>query len=532
METEMIINKLKKPVLLCLVILSQAVIAQINIIPMPNTIKQLDGNDFVFNKNTRIVADADLQSVAKMLDEFLSPALGFHLSLSAEKPTNNVVVLKLNSGLNLGEEGYWLKADSNSIIIEANKPAGIFYGIQTLRQLLPAEIFNKYKVDGAVWKVPPVEIEDIPQFGWRGQHLDVSRHFFPVEFIKKYIDLMAIHKLNRFHWHLTDDQGWRIEIKKYPKLTKIGAWRNSTRINDYRNPNRICENKRYGGCYTKRQIREIVQYAKERYIEILPEIEMPGHSGAAVRSYPWLSCNGQGREYCLGKEEVFKFNEDVLREVMDLFPGKYIHIGSDEVKKTGWKNCSKCHTRMIAEGIEDINNMQPYFTARIEKFVTQNGRIVVGWDEILNSGLNSQSVLMCWRNNKYATIAANQGCDVIMVPTSHCYFDLYQGDKAVEPLANDHGFVPLDKVYSYNPIPADLTPERQKHILGVQACLWTEYIRTPERAEYMTYPRLCALAEVAWTEPQKKNYDKFLARLKEHFKRFDYYGVNFRRLYK
>ena len=323
-----------------------------------------------------------------------------------------------------------------------------------------------------------------------------------------------------------------MEIKKYPKLTDVAAWRDRTKISAPRSPKVYEYQPHYGGYYTQEQIRDIVQYAKERFIEILPEIEMPGHCGEAIMAYPWLGCSGVSHPdaYCPGKEEVFKFNEDVLSEVMQLFPYKYIHIGGDEVRKDNWKKCKDCQARMSAEGLENVEELQSYFIKRIEKFLLKNNKRLIGWDEILEGGLSPEATVMCWRKEEYAVEALKQGHDVIMTPTSHCYFDYYQGDKTIEPLAIG-GLLPLEKVYSYNPTPSELTPEQRKHILGVQCCLWTEYIRTTQHAEYMAYPRTCALAEVAWTEPAKKNYNDFVDRLKEHLRtRLYNYGVNYRRL--
>ncbi len=505
-------------IFLVMAILSSMVLAGVNVIPQPDNITQVSGGVFEFTPKTAIIADANLQTLAKQLDNFISPAFGFHLS--QEKQTVNIVKLQLNDNLkSLGKEGYHLVIEPNVVLIEAYQPAGIFYGIQTLRQLLPVEIFKHNKAENIKWQISSVKITDTPRFEWRGSHLDVSRHFMPVDNVKKYIDLMAMHKLNRFHWHLTDTQGWRIEIKKYPNLIEVGSKRDNTYVRLLKkDPNTVYDSTRFGGYYTQEQIREIVQYANERFIEIVPEIEMPGHSRAARLSYSWLTCDGKGGEYCPGKEEVFTFLEDVLSEVMNLFPSEYIHIGGDEVGKQGWQECANCKARMIVEGIKDVNGLQPYFTARIENFINQKGRRMVGWDEILEGKLSPQSVVMCWRDGKYAAEAADHGHDVIMVPTSHCYFDY------------PYSITPLDKVYNYNPSPANLTLQQSRHILGVQSCLWTEDVPTLQEAEYMQYPRGCALAEVAWTKPEKKTYDNFLTRLNEHLKRLDSYGVNYRQL--
>ncbi len=516
-----------------------AAFADVNVVPLPNYVQISDTNAFNIDSNTTIVASDKLAAITKQLDGYLSPALGYHLAVKKNVHPNSIC-LGIVDDNELGDEGYCLEVKTNGVSITANTSAGLFHGIQTLRQLLPYYIFSRDKISDVKWEIPCLVIRDVPQFRWRGMHLDVSRHFMSVEFVKKYIDLLAIHKMNRFHWHLTDDQGWRIEIKKYPKLTSVGAWRDKSQISPQRQP-LVYENKHYGGYYTQEQIRDVVQYAKERFIEVVPEIEMPGHCAASVAAYPELSCRGEEGSvmtkwgstldvYCPGKEEVFNFNQNVLAEVMQLFPYEYIHIGGDEVRKNRWRECPLCHARMKQESLQDVNELQSYFIKRIEKFLTTNNRKLIGWDEILEGGLAPEATMMCWRDAKYAVEAVRQGHDVVMSPTSHCYFDYYQGDKAIEPLAFDR-FLPLSKVYDYNPVPAELTAEQVRHVLGVQANLWTEFVPTQKQAEYMAYPRGCALSEVGWTQPEKKNYDNFLLRLHEHLKRLDSYDWNYRRLY-
>ncbi|NOX19362.1 MAG: family 20 glycosylhydrolase, partial [Chlorobi bacterium] len=367
-----------------------------------------------------------------------------------------------------------------------------------------------------------------------GMHLDVGRHMFPVSFIKKYIDYLAMHKLNAFHWHLTEDQGWRIEIKKYPRLTEIGAWRKGTQIGKTAEIDSV----RYGGFYTQDEAREIVDYAAKRFITVVPEIEMPGHSLAALASYPFLACASDSFEvgtkwgvyeniYCAGNDSVFTFLEDVLTEVMDLFPSKYIHIGGDEAPKTKWKECPKCQARIKNENLKDESELQSYFIARIEKFLNEHGRQIIGWDEILEGGLAPNADVMSWRGITGGIEAAKLKHNVVMTPGSHCYFDHYQSAPEGEPLAIG-GFLPLEKVYSYEPIPEELNKDERKYIIGVQGNVWTEYIATPEQVEYMALPRMCALAEVAWSPVEKRDTKNFLERMNKHYERLDAMNVNYR----
>ncbi len=423
-------------------------------------------------------------------------------------------------------EAYELRANPDYLLIDAWTPAGLFYGIQTFWQLLFPEM--KGQAPGALkeLKVPRVKIIDRPRFRWRGVHLDVSRHFFPKEWVKKLLDLAAAYKLNTFHWHLTDDQGWRLEIKKYPRLTEIGAWRRET----------MEDGQPYGGFYTQEDIREIVSYARERFISVVPEIEMPGHCQAALAAYPELSCSGgpfrvatewgvMNDVFCAGSEATFEFLENVLNEVIDMFPGEFVHIGGDEVPKVRWKNCVRCQTRIKEEGLKDEGELQSYFIRRIEKFLNSKGRRLIGWDEILEGGLPAGAAVMSWRGTAGGIEAARGGHDVVMSPTSHCYFDYYQG-RVDEPRAIG-GFLPVEKVYSFEPVPAELKPAEATHVLGAQANLWTEYIETPEHAEYMLFPRLLALAEVVWS-PKEKNWPDFARRLLAHYDFLAEKGVNFR----
>ncbi|MFZ1694383.1 MAG: beta-N-acetylhexosaminidase, partial [Flavobacteriales bacterium] len=423
-------------------------------------------------------------------------------------------------------EWHHLQVRPDGITITAPSEAGLFRGSRTLIQLL-----EQGRETGTL---PCLSITDWPRFQWRGMHLDASRHFWSVDFTKKYIDLLARYKMNSFHWHLTEDQGWRIEIKKYPKLTEVGAWRKGSQVGPYARLQ--YDSIPYGGFYTQEQIREVVAYAKARHINVVPEIEMPGHAMAALASYPHLGCTGGPYEvqrgwgvfedvFCAGNDSVFTFLEDVLTEVMELFPSDIIHIGGDECPKDAWKKCGKCQARMKAHGLKDEHELQSWFIQRIEKFVNSKGRRIIGWDEILEGGLAPNAAVMSWRGTEGGISAARSGHYAVMSPGSHCYFDHYQGDPANEPLAFG-GYTTLQKVYSYEPIPAELKPEEHKFILGAQGNVWTEYILTPEHVEYMAMPRMLALAEVLWTPKEKRDEKDFIRRLEEEFPKLEAKGVN------
>ena len=426
----------------------------------------------------------------------------------------------------LPAEGYLLRIWPDQVELIGADAAGIFHGVQTIIQLLQEDPKGRPALPCAV-------ITDYPRFTWRGLHLDVSRHFFPVEFVKSYIDLLARYKMNSFHWHLTDDQGWRIEIKKYPKLTEVGAWRSGSEYGPY--SDRTFDSTRYGGFYTQEQIREVVAYATARHVNVVPEIEMPGHALAALAAYPELSCTGGPFEVQKGwgvfddvfcpKEETFTFLENVLSEVIALFPSEYIHIGGDECPKTRWKECANCQALMKKEGLKDEHELQSYFTQRIEKFVNSKGRKIIGWDEILEGGLAPNAAVMSWRGTDGGIAAAKQKHNVVMSPGTHCYFDHYQGDPGQEPLAIG-GFTTVQKVYSYEPIPDTLTEEEARYILGAQGNLWAEYITTPEHAEYMALPRAIALSEVLWSPKEARDEKDFLRRLELEFPKLDALKVN------
>ncbi len=516
--------------------------AEVSLIPKPASLVQEDGM-VTINKNYSIfLTDQEKLGVnSGYLAARFKSAAGFDLPV-ANKAMDKAINLVLDEGLisSLGSEGYQLVAAGKSITISAGNEAGIFYGIQTLFQLLPPEIYSDKPVPGIIWAVPSVSITDSPRFPWRGYMLDVSRHFFPVSHIYRVIDQLAYHKLNRLHLHLTDDQGWRIEIKKYPRLTDIGAWRVNREDKHWnsREPQKPGEIADYGGFYTQDEIRSFVQYAAERNITIIPEIEMPAHATAALASYPEFSCTGQpltvlpggiwpcANIFCAGKEETFAFLEDVLAEVIDLFPSEMIHIGGDEAYKAEWIKCPLCQKRIRTEGLKDEHELQSYFVQRIEKFLNSKGRILIGWDEILEGGLAENAAVMSWRGTQGGIEAAQANHPVVMSPTSHCYFDYYQGNPEMEPLAIG-GYLPLAKVYSFEPVPEELAPEQGRWILGAQANLWTEYVADPGHADYMTYPRLTALAEVCWVQKESKNYDDFLARLPRQLSRYESMGINY-----
>jgi hexosaminidase len=452
------------------------------------------------------------------------------------------VFLSRGGRADLGPEGYELSVTPAAVSVTAIGPAGAFYGIQTLLQLLPPEAFGSAGTAGRPLTVPCLRLEDKPRLPWRGMMLDVSRHFFPKDFVKSVIDSLAFHKMNVFHWHLTDDQGWRLEIKKYPRLTEIGAWRvdrEDRHWND-RPAQQPGEQATYGGFYTQEDVREIVAYAAARQVTVVPEIEMPGHCLAALAAYPELSCTGGPFTvspggywpimdvYCPGNEKTFAFLEDVLTEVIALFPGDYVHIGGDEVDKTHWKTCPKCQARMKKEGLKSEEELQSWFIRRIERFLNGRGRKLIGWDEILEGGLAPNAAVMSWRGHEGGIAAAKAGHPVVMTPTSFCYFDYYQGDAAGEPLSIG-GFVPLSKVYSFEPVPPELSAEEGAFVIGLQANLWAEYISTPAHSQYMTYPRLAAMAEAGWTAKEGRNWDEFRERLEIQLLRYDALGFNWAR---
>lgn len=501
-------------------------ISDYQIIPLPNNIAPGIGY-FTLSENCQIEVNTDDKAL-QLSAEYLSDWLDQQLLSLQEAASGQKISLNLRE--NLAPEAYLLTITQKGVLIQGGSPQGVFYGVQSLLQLIQQQSTGALPVE-----IPCVHIEDKPAFAYRGLLLDVGRHLFPVEFIKKYIDILAQYKMNRFHWHLTEDQGWRIEIKQYPKLQEIAGYRDQTLVGHLRESPRVYDGKRYGGYYTQEEVKEIVQYAQDRFITIIPEIEMPGHAQAALAAYPELSCTGEdikvktewgvSEEVYCPTEETFTFLENVLSEVMELFPSKYIHIGGDECPKTRWKESAFCQDLIQREDLEDEEGLQSYFIQRIEAFLNQNGRQIIGWDEILEGGLAPNATVMSWRGEEGGIQAAREGHDVIMSPTSHCYLDYYQSQHPDEPLAIG-GFLPLEKVYQYHPVPEALTEEEAKFILGVQGNLWTEYITTPEKAEYMAFPRALALAEVAWTQQDNKDQNGFIQRLEEHLKWMKAAGIN------
>lgn len=498
----------------------------VSIIPVPASVSET-ADSFLLDKQTVIVAGNESdKKTAALFNAWLKELTGYELEVKAQGDKNAILLQTGNDSTNA--EGYTLTADHNNIIIKGNSGAGTFYGVQTMIQLLPVE-------KARAMYVPGVSITDAPRFAYRGLHLDVGRHFFSVDFIKKYIDLMAMHKLNTFHWHLTEDQGWRIEIKKYPRLQEVASKRKETMAGRYAD-NKF-DGKPYGGFYTQEQVKEVVQYAADHFITVIPEIEMPGHSLAALTAYPNLGCTGGPYEvgtrwgvyddvYCAGNDSVYLFLQDVLDEVMALFPSKYIHIGGDECPKVRWEKCPKCQARMKQEGLKDEHALQSYFIQRMEKYLNSKGRQIIGWDEILEGGLAPNATVMSWRGIEGGIAAARQKHDVIMTPGEFCYFDHYQSRSSNEPLAIG-GFLPVSKVYSYEPVPAELSSDEARYIKGAQANVWTEYINNTNYLEYMVYPRAAAISEVLWSPKDKRNYDAFTDRLKVHVKRLDLKKVNY-----
>jgi hexosaminidase len=514
---------------------------EISIIPMPAQLQRANGR-FTINKETKIwvqPGNADALRIGKMLAEKLHNAGGLSIPVieTTNTPSSNTIYFTTAGAPDsLGEEGYQLSASNDCVLVKALQPAGLFYGMQTIAQLLPAAIESRTKVDSISWQIPSVEITDKPRFTWRGQHLDVCRRFVSVDFIKKYIDNMAMHKLNTFHWHLTEDQGWRLEIKRYPKLTSVGAWRKETLIGHIDEKPKRFDGKRYGGFYTQEQAREIVQYAKDRFITVVPEIEMPGHATAAIAAYPELGVTGKQVDVATYwgvfphifnvEESTFAFLENVLSEVISIFPSPYIHIGGDEAIKNQWKASPKIQQKLKALGLKNEEELQSYFMKRIEKFVNARGRKVIGWDEIIEGGLSPNVTVMSWRGMEGGVTAARTGHDVIMAPIQYTYFWWNQGDPKKEPLSAG-GYLPMQKVYSFEPIDSSVTPEEAKHVLGAHGSAWSEYMESEAKVEYMVFPRLSALAEVVWTPRGKKNWKDFSGRMQMQFKRYDYRKLNY-----
>lgn len=514
--------------------------ANYQVIPLPQEVSLTQENPFKLNENVLIAYpenNALLQRNAEFLSEYIQQATNYApktKAIAAGEQVKNAIVLGLDPSI-ANKEGYVLTTTPEGINLNGQTENGVFYGIQTLRKSIPAEAKE------ATILIPAGEIKDEPRFSYRGMHLDVGRHFFPKEFMKKYIDLLALHNMNTSHWHLTDDQGWRIEIKKYPKLTEIGSQRSRTVIG--RNTQEY-DNTPYGGFFTQEEAKEIVKYAQERYITVIPEVDLPGHMLAALAAYPEMGCTGGPYEVCprwgifedvlcIGNDQTMQFLEDVMSEIIEIFPSKYVHIGGDEAPRTRWEKCPKCQARIKTEGLKADKNhtaedrLQSYCMTRIEEFLNSKGRQIIGWDEILEGDVAPNATVMSWRGMEGGIKAAQLGHDVIMTPTSFCYFDYYQtADTKDEPLGIG-GYVPIEKVYSLEPVPAVLTEEQSKHILGAQANLWTEYIHSSEHVEYMVLPRMAALAEVQWTQPEKKDFKDFTKRLARLMKFYQRDGFNY-----
>ena len=517
--------------------------SEIHIIPEPVQIIEKTGF-FQLNKNTRIIISGDTSGFAAIIRPFIigfNHASGITLTVSEKKSRTdsiNVLFVELRNDSSIkSDEGYIMDINKNQIHISAHGLAGIFYAFETIKQLLPSEFYSSGQTNkNPNWQIPCAYILDYPRYRFRGMNLDVSRHFFPVNFIKKYLDILASYKINVFHWHLTDSHGWRIEIKQYPRLTSIGAWR-ADRKNipmTIAEPTAKNEPATYGGYYTQEEIRDIIKYAKQRFIEIIPEIEMPGHCTAALAAYPEYNCLNNKtpllipcgypgdllHNFCVGYDSTYIFLENILTEVMKLFPSEYIHIGGDEVRGGPWLSCPRCRKLMDENGFINAKQLQAYFTKRIDEFITQNHKRTIGWDEILLADVSPGAVAMAWHGVEETASDLKTGHDIVMSPYHYTYFDFYQSDPDLEEFITYAGLT-LDTVYAFNPSSGDITNKKEKQILGGEGSLWTENIETTERVEYMLLPRLLALSEVLWSPNENKNYRKFVDKTEEEFKRLD-----------
>lgn len=523
--------------------LSLSGFAQLNIIPKPVEMQIDQSGTYALNNKTAIVAsDANTNNATKFFNDYLKEIYDFNLPVKNKGKQGGVQLVIDKSAA--PEGGYTLDVNNGGVMIRAADGQGIFYGIQTLIQLLPVEKSKSLAV-------PYVKIADKPRFQYRGLHLDVGRHFFPVEFVKKYIDYIALHKMNYFHWHLTEDQGWRIEIKKYPELTKVGGYRNGTIIGHH--PGTGNDNKRYGGFYTQEEVKEVVKYAADRYITVVPEIEMPGHASAAIAAFSWLSCfpnestviphhpstlsaQTKGKHvqeqwgvfedvFCAGKDSTFDFLQNVLDEVIQLFPSKYVHVGGDESPKDNWKRCPRCQQRIKDEHLKDEHHLQSYFIQRMEKYLNGKGRTLIGWDEILEGGLAPNAIVMSWRGEEGGVEAAKQNHQVIMTPGSHVYFDHSQ--LKPEDSLTIGGYTTVEKVYSYEPVPKELPQDKESFVWGAQANLWTEYIDNTSKVEYQIFPRVSALSEVLWSPKDARDWNNFKSRLPSQEARYKLWNANY-----
>lgn len=500
---------------------------EVSVIPRPQSVR-VDEGTFCISKDTKVYLEDSSEEMLRIvgfLNEKFSNAAGFELQVVDVRPDENVICFMAAA---MPSESYAINVQPASIGVEYGDGAGAFYALQTLFQLLPVEIYSQERQKGIDWVVPCCAIEDAPRFQYRGMHLDVCLHYFDFEFLKKYIDVMAAHKVNRFHWHLTEDQGWRLEIKKYPLLTEKGQWRKETVVGSLSSG--VYDGIPHGGYYTQEQVKELVKYAADRYVTIIPEIELPGHALAAIACYPELSCGledhyetatrwGIFKQVYCPKESTFKFLEDVFDEVFELFPSELVHIGGDECPKASWKACPHCQALIKKLGLKDEYELQSYFVTRMEKYINSKGRQIIGWDEILQGGLAPNAKVMSWLGEEGGIKAAQQHHEVVMSPHQKYYLDYWQADPYSEPLAMS-GPTTLRTMYDYEPVPEVLTPEEGKYIIGVEGCVWTEYMPVPERVEYMAWPRMCAIAETGWTR-NEKDWDGFTRRLEKHFGRLD-----------
>ena len=506
----------------------KAVKGDYGVVPLPQEVTLTNGNPFVLSPSTKIFypeGNDKMKKNAEFLASYIKEITGYELATATGQPGKGISLVIDQSIQN--PEGYQLTVSDNGIRIAGSTDAGVFYGIQTLRKSIPAT------AQGMNVELPAATINDYPRFAYRGMMLDVSRHFFPVDSVKTYLDILALHNQNTFHWHLSDDQGWRIEIKKYPELTQIGSKRKETVIG---HNSGTYDGKEYGGFYTQDQIRDVINYAAERHITIIPEIDMPGHQLAALATYPELGCTGGPYDVwgqwgvaddviCAGNEKSMQFLEDVLSEVIDLFPSEYIHVGGDEAGKSAWKKCPKCQALMTEKGMKSVDELQSYMIHRAEEFLNSKDRRLIGWDEILEGGLAPEATVMSWRGEDGGIKAARMGHDVVMTPGNYMYLDFYQADPKTQPYAIG-GYTPIKKVYSYDPVPADsLTVEECRHILGVQANTWTEYIQTPEHLEYMMFPRALAVAEIGWTPQELRTWEDFKPRMNAHISKLQGMGI-------
>lgn len=533
----------------------------LNITPVPVKVTMGSGDFIITNKTIILAYTKSHQDMANMLNFYLQKKFGFTIPVKqkTDQAENYISFSSIHAESNTPREGYSLRVNKTKIEIGARTSTGTFYGIQTLMQLflLPNQ---KLQTTNYKLQIPQLTIYDYPRFPYRGMHLDVCRHYFPVSFVKKYIDYLATYKYNTFHWHLTDDQGWRIPIKKYPELTTTGGWRNGTIIGRY--PGKGSDNKPYGGSYTQEEIKEVVAYAKERHIDVIPEIEMPGHGSAAIAAYPWLSCfpqkpteipanmiskksieqqkNGRIKlvqetwgvfddVFCAGKDSTFTFLENVIDEVITLFPSKYFHLGADECPKTHWKQCPACQKRMKDNNLKDEHELQSWFVQRIEKYLNSKGKTMIGWDEILEGGLAPNAVVMSWRGEKGGIEAAKQKHQVIMTPGNPVYFDHTQSKN--EDSVTIGGYNPIENVYAYEPIPKELSAAEGKYILGAQANMWAEYLEYPSKVEYMLFPRMIALSEVLWSPKEKRDWKDFERRLPLVFEKLEKEKINYSKAY-